>query len=466
MYEYDGPEVIYTFWAKHGPCPVTECSHRTPIMTKPVIAVKTLSVKTWTDRSCKSCGELFDIEQKEARMAPAAELVVAVTEEPYAVMDESGRYTCPNCDYADQDQKAATDGESAALGKAKNKKVSLSLMLHPKWLKGTSDIGPDGSKLGGSVTDSAQSNIAWYREREHHLSLIEFRGTLPESITVGSDDKAMFTDDRGGTVPRKSVFACQEATCGAESDFLTAINKSGKSAPASPYCVQGYCPECDSAKMPYRGRFFALPSLESLSETESIANGNIFPDLQQFLPVGSVPEGLETSVRTPLHKYKYLEWKDFFNSRQLVIHALLLRAITTSEKSLLTKRYILGTFQQYLRTQNMFCIWNLQGDKLEPFLSKNNYQPPTRPVENAVFSNLGRGNWASCKNATLAGAAWIAEPFDTVSVENLRSSFPQLADQLAPAKSYKVRMEDAVSETVHLSCGCLLYTSPSPRDRG
>ncbi|MHC2400941.1 hypothetical protein ACVMGC_005485 [Bradyrhizobium barranii subsp. barranii] len=32
-YQYEGPEIIYTFWAKHGPCQVTGCGHRTPIMS-------------------------------------------------------------------------------------------------------------------------------------------------------------------------------------------------------------------------------------------------------------------------------------------------------------------------------------------------------------------------------------------------------------------------------------------------
>src|SRR3546814_13062727 len=39
-YSYEGPEIIYTFWAKHGPCQVTGCGHRTPIMTKSLMAVK------------------------------------------------------------------------------------------------------------------------------------------------------------------------------------------------------------------------------------------------------------------------------------------------------------------------------------------------------------------------------------------------------------------------------------------
>ncbi len=39
-YSYEGPEIIYVFWAKHGPCQVTGCGHRTPIMSNPVMAVK------------------------------------------------------------------------------------------------------------------------------------------------------------------------------------------------------------------------------------------------------------------------------------------------------------------------------------------------------------------------------------------------------------------------------------------
>ena len=28
-YRYEGPEIIYTFWAKHGPCQRAGCGHRT-----------------------------------------------------------------------------------------------------------------------------------------------------------------------------------------------------------------------------------------------------------------------------------------------------------------------------------------------------------------------------------------------------------------------------------------------------
>ena len=81
-YSYHGPEIIYTFWAKHGPCQVTGCGHRTPIMTSPVMAIKTLTVKSWS-RTCKHCGCKYDLEERDARMAPSVSLVVAETEIPF-----------------------------------------------------------------------------------------------------------------------------------------------------------------------------------------------------------------------------------------------------------------------------------------------------------------------------------------------------------------------------------------------
>lgn len=85
-YRYEGPEIIYTFWAKHGPCQVTGCGHRTPIITNPVMSVKTLTVKHWENR-CDQCGRSFHVEDKVARMAPDVPLYVVPSELPYATLD-------------------------------------------------------------------------------------------------------------------------------------------------------------------------------------------------------------------------------------------------------------------------------------------------------------------------------------------------------------------------------------------
>jgi hypothetical protein len=67
-YRYEGPEIIYTFWAKHGPCQRAGCGHRTPIMSSPVIALKTLSVDSWI-WECPGCKKSFDVERHAARMS-------------------------------------------------------------------------------------------------------------------------------------------------------------------------------------------------------------------------------------------------------------------------------------------------------------------------------------------------------------------------------------------------------------
>ena len=89
-YRYEGPEIIYTFWAKHGPCQREGCGHRTPIMSTPVIAIKTLTVDAWANHECSGCDKTFDVERHAARMSPDSPLFIATDEKPFAVMDNEG----------------------------------------------------------------------------------------------------------------------------------------------------------------------------------------------------------------------------------------------------------------------------------------------------------------------------------------------------------------------------------------
>jgi putative DNA methylase len=150
QYRYEGPEIIYVFWAKHGPCQVTGCGHRTPVMSSPVMAVKTLSVKAWEDYRCRDCREQFDVEEDEVRMAPEVPLVVAETEKRYAVLNKKSGVKCPHCGHT----------QVVNLGKGKNKKIELSLLVHPEWLAGAPKFGPDGKEFGGSATDTPDATAA------------------------------------------------------------------------------------------------------------------------------------------------------------------------------------------------------------------------------------------------------------------------------------------------------------------
>ena len=87
QYRYEGPEVIYTFWAKHGPCSRPGCGHRTPIFRSPVIAEKKLGVK-FIELTCKSCKTSFHAELGAARMAPGAERVILDSESPFTELSQ------------------------------------------------------------------------------------------------------------------------------------------------------------------------------------------------------------------------------------------------------------------------------------------------------------------------------------------------------------------------------------------
>jgi hypothetical protein len=144
-----------------------------------------------------------------------------------------------------------------------------------------------------------------------------------------------------------------------------------------------------------------------------------------------------------------------FNPRQLLVNALLLKAITEvggPKHKWEVREFTLAAFQQYLRNQNMFTIWNTQADKLEPMFSNNNFHPKSTMVENCVFPHLGRGNWESCAASLLETIEWSAAPWDLVSNERLAAEVPALADDLS-GKSEKVLPGDPILPGVELACG-------------
>lgn len=222
-YRYKGPEVIYTFWAKHGPCPKPGCDHRTPIFRSPIVATKKLGVK-YIPCTCKNkaCGTTFHAELGEARIAPDAEHIVLDNEHPYSVLspffasrllsymegdkgDKMGRihelservetepgFKCPKCgtwsgqtvrDVLAMHRRASrmSDIDKKHLGilPARNgkKRVYCTLLIDPAWLKGSSGVDGD-DELGGYIDAPVEATKRWYAERLKSLRLIEVRGNV------------------------------------------------------------------------------------------------------------------------------------------------------------------------------------------------------------------------------------------------------------------------------------------------
>lgn len=436
-YTYEGPEIIYTFWAKHGPCQVTGCGHRTPIMTSPVMAVKTLSVKYWPHR-CEHCGSEFDIEEHAARMAPDVPLYISPSEGPFNVLDPRLGVLCPHCGRA----------VATTLGKPRKKKVQLTLLVHPEWLAGSPGNDAEGKSFGGAAQDDAESTAKWNQERASKIRLLEVRGELPEEVTCPETKVVFKTSD--GTVPKKSTFECQAETCGSQNDVLTAVKATGKTGPMAAYAVQGYAPVRDSRGFPYKGRFFApFAKVQAMQydaanrEWESRKN----EDLLGYWPTSSVPYGFMTYMNNGgIPNHGFTHWWTMFNSRQMLVLTQMLKAIdTVGEYSWETREYVIGAFQQYLRNQNSFCFWDIGYDKLVPHMSNNNYHPKTNVVENCVFPSLGRGNWTSCTESVVQGREWTQEPWESVSTEAIRNVDAALANEIT-GKSEKVFPGDSLAQ--------------------
>lgn len=455
-YDYDGPEIIYTFWAKHGPCQVTGCGHRTPIMTNPVMAVKSISVKSWA-HTCPSCETQFDIEAAAARMAPDVPLFVAPDEPAYAVLSDDGHVTCPGCQNAFSAHVHPKTGlhiESGRgqlrLGKGKNKKVELSLLVHPEWLAGSPPADANGMEYGGSPQDDAASTAAWNAERAKHIRLLEVRGKLPDTVTCPETDVTFPTGKEGGTVPKRSTFTC--ASCGSQQGVMNATRDSKKGGQVAGYAIQGTAPKRSEAGQPYNGRFFA-PFDGGLADQYSAAieewDRRKDGDLAEYWPRSEVPYGFMTAVANSdiRTNYGFTHWWTMFNPRQLLVLSQILKAIVElGEYSWASREYVMGAFQQYVRNQNMFCFWDISRDCLAPHMSNNNYHPKANIVENCVFSSLGRGNWLSCAETIATGEEWSENPWDSVSIETLSTSHPALAGEVS-GKSEKVFPGDPVRET-------------------
>ena len=457
-YNYEGPEIIYVFWSKHGPCQVTGCGHRTPIMSSPLVAMKRLTVRT-SKHSCKSCRSTYDIEEQDARMAPSVPLVLVDGEFPFAVLDGID-VRCPHCGRLEQINPATSHR------KWRNKTVDLTLLVHADWLKGEEANDADARAFGGSVTDSQIATAAWNQARAKRSRLVEVRGNLPEEVICPHTDVSIKTGWDGGTQafridnvtgqkkPKKSTFACQSSTCGKEHDVLEAIRNSGKTGPVAAYAIQGYCPACKKEGKVYGGRFFAPVTDPSKYDAASLEwTERKEGDLANYWPRSELPYGFMTHMLNGgIPNHGFTHWWTMFNPRQLLVQTQLLRAIVTvGEYAWPTREVVLSAYQQYLRNQNMFCFWNTQGDKMEPMFSNANYHPKSTVIENSVFANLGRGNWQSCSGSLLKSLEWTKAPWEIVHNRTLEQLAPELVGSLK-GKSSKVFPRDPVQGRSTIEC--------------
>ncbi len=477
-YRYEGPEILHNFWVKHGPCQREGCGHRTPIMSTPIVATKTLTVKAWHDWRCPKCDCECDVEMHAARMAPDVPLFIAPDEKPHSVVDLRGKFTCPHCGehyFAPQavrenEINTETPQNHSTIRfemELASKKIPLALLVHPEWLQGCSKHDSDGSEYGGSATDPVEATQRWNMARAKTLRLLEVRGlvavektdkqgnlkvemTIPLQVTCPATGVTFRTDEKGGTVAKSGHFACHASTCGMVQPNAAAFAKTQKTAPVASLVIQGISPKLEASGNPYGGRFFkADTDVRALGAAWAEWENRKDNDLAKYWPRTEIPFGHMTHQRQPLPDHGYTHWWKMFNPRQLLVCSLFLKAIATAKASDAARLFVLGFYQNFLRNENMFCFWHASHDHFAPHLSNNNFHPKTTVIEVGPFCPVGYGPWPSAIGGLEDSLRWKSDPWEIFATDGLDSTAVKVS-----GRGMRIATNDPVlSQTSVLRCG-------------
>src|SRR3546814_21006932 len=79
----------------------------------------------------------------------------------------------------------------------------------------------------------------------------------------------------------------------------------------------------------------------------------------------------------------------------------------------------------------------MKHDKLAPAMSNSNFHPKNNVVEVGVFPPMGYGPWSSTTEVLFKGGEWANEPWEAVSVEQIKLEAPEVAE-LVTGKSLRI----------------------------
>jgi putative DNA methylase len=116
--------------------------------------------------------------------------------------------------------------------------------------------------------------------------------------------------------------------------------------------------------------------------------------------------------------YNYLQWRDFFNARQLLCLGWLLRAILNIENKTIQEQFIC-LFSSTLEFNNLFCSFKGEGTgAVRHMFSHHILKPERAPLENSVWgTDKSSGTFATLFESRLIPAKrYLDNPFE-ISIE-------------------------------------------------
>ena len=136
------------------------------------------------------------------------------------------------------------------LGKGKNKKVELSLLVHPQWLAGNRSDARRTHRMAVPRRMTAVSTARWIMSEHAKIRLLEVRGTLPDRSHLPGQQSVTFRTERRNRA-EESHYAC--AACGTVQDVLDTVRGYRQDrSNGRPTAVQGYSPNARDQGYPYK----------------------------------------------------------------------------------------------------------------------------------------------------------------------------------------------------------------------
>jgi putative DNA methylase len=164
----------------------------------------------------------------------------------------------------------------------------------------------------------------------------------------------------------------------------------------------------------------AMPEDHALyAEAQSRLNTENLP-----LPTLAVRPGHNTDQA---RGYNYLQWRDFFNARQLLALGLLLKEILSIPDQVIQEQ-MLCLFSSTLEFNNLFCSFKGEGTGAVRHMFSNHILKPERtPLENSVWgTDKSSGTFSSLFESRLIRAKrYLDNPFEVVLNKDLLGNLGQ-----------------------------------------
>jgi len=227
-------------------------------------------------------------------------------------------------------------------------------------------------------------------------------------FTIGRQQKlarcpscqSTFDPDKG--VAGRGQYKCPN--CGAEETYLDAIKRTRRPLDATLFAIECYCVKC--------GRLYksADEADTRMFESARVEFENRKNEL--LFPRQAIPTDGRSDPRPVNYGYEYF-WQ-LFNERQLLCLSVLLEEMLKIEDENI-REFLLLAFSDCLDTNNVFCKYEANYQKISLLFGLNAYHPIERFGENNVWgTKFGRGSFTKCFNKVRRGKVYSSNTYERI----------------------------------------------------